>query len=527
MHIVMVAAENGALKGGKVGGIGDVIRDVPQALARLGHQVTVLVPGYQMLCRLNACHLKGTLTVAYGGAPQTIEYYQAAETSRKPADSGDPCPGSVRNLLLEHPLFGACGTIYCDDHHGPFGTDANKFALFCAGVASMIVRDIIRDVDVVHLHDWHTAVFTLLRSYSPEHSRLREIPVAFTIHNLSLQGIRPQSYNASSPAAWFPDLHIPAGETEDPRYAGCINLMRTAIRLSDRVHAVSHSYAKEILRASDPSGGFIGGEGLEQDLQHVADQGRLCGILNGCDYAHDVPSADDGQLLELIDATLRHWALSRDSIPAAHFFALLRVQQWRQRNRPVNCRIVSVGRLTDQKVRLLKEDVTSRSEPSSSALERLLDMLGDDGLMIMLGSGDPLHERFFTRMMHARENFLFLCGFSEELADVLYAYGDLFLMPSSFEPCGISQMLAMRAGTPCIVHGVGGLKDTVKQRKNGYVFHGSSPPAQARAMLKTFQQALKDQEDPVRRKSLRDAAAATRFLWEDTAKAYVDQLYRP
>src|SRR5690606_37978625 len=107
-HIVMLAAENGALKGAKVGGIGDVIRDIPRALALRGLRVTVLAPGYQALSKLPGARFQHTLTVEFCGALETLELFQI--------DMPDEASG-VRHFVLEHPLFGACGAghIYCHD----------------------------------------------------------------------------------------------------------------------------------------------------------------------------------------------------------------------------------------------------------------------------------------------------------------------------------------------------------------------------------------------------------------------------
>lgn len=129
--------------------------------------------------------------------------------------------------------------------------------------------------------------------------------------------------------------------------------------------------------------------------------------------------------------------------------------------------------------------------------------------------------------MARHDNFLFLQGFSEELADALYAAGDLFLMPSSFEPCGISQMLAMRAGTPCIVHEVGGLKDTVESGVNGFSFRGDTPSEQAQNMLDTVVTACGTTAKPAVWLNLRRNASNARFSWEVAVQQYQDLLYTP
>lgn len=151
----------------------------------------------------------------------------------------------------------------------------------------------------------------------------------------------------------------------------------------------------------------------------------------------------------------------------------------------------------------------------------------NDGVFIILGSGEEFYEHFFTAAMVRHDNFLFLQGFSEDLADALYAGGDLFLMPSSFEPCGISQMLAMRAGTPCIVHEVGGLKDTVENGVNGFSFRGDAPREQAQNMLDCISVACTSTGKPATWLSLCRNASSARFSWDEAVLQYQDLLYTP
>ncbi len=112
------------------------------------------------------------------------------------------------------------------------------------------------------------------------------------------------------------------------------------------------------------------------------------------------------------------------------------------------------------------------------------------------------------------------------MAQALYVSGDLFLMPSSFEPCGISQMLAMRAGQPCVVHGVGGLKDTVLPGRTGFVFDGENGREQATQWIELTLKAVRmAKEEPKSFKAIRQAAKAERFEWSTVAKHYLEQLY--
>ncbi len=147
-------------------------------------------------------------------------------------------------------------------------------------------------------------------------------------------------------------------------------------------------------------------------------------------------------------------------------------------------------------------------------------------MLFLIGSGDPHYEAVLADIARRHDNLLFLRGYSESLANDLYGAGDLFLMPSSFEPCGISQMLAMRGGQPCLVHAVGGLLDTVKDNVNGFWFHGDSSPEQANALLTRMQQIVQLRAaKPAQWKKIRASAAAARFVWSAAAQLYIEDLY--
>lgn len=541
MHIVMIAAENAALTGGKVGGIGDVIRDIPVALARLGHQVSVITPAYQRLAQINNSLRLGEFATQFAGLTETVSLYRV-----QPQHAVHNHP-SVNHYLLDHSLFAACGAghIYCHDDQAPFATDANKFAFFCTAVCEWLIADELHRPDVLHLHDWHAAMVAVLRGLHPRYASLQNIHTVYTIHNLSLQGIRPLRGEFSSLESWHPqlmaalDASIDTGKEQitDPRYADCINLMRCGLLLSDRVHAVSPGYALEIQQPNDQQRAFVGGEGLEQDLQRLAAQNRLFGILNGCEYPDSAVDTRTrflsdkhhrAQLYSLIDKSLKQWADHQSFVPASLFFAACRLAEWQRKRKPAPVCLVSIGRLTEQKVSLLLHAVPAQQrnhQISESALSHMLTSLAD-GVLILIGSGDKAIEQFCTRMMQEHSNFLYLQGFSEELADLVYTVGDLFLMPSSFEPCGISQMLAMRAGVPCIVHSVGGLKDTVEHGVNGFAFSGNSRDAQVVELLSCTSAAVNlALSDDTHWQQIRENAASTRFYWEDSLRDYAEKLY--
>ena len=487
------------------------MRDLPIALGRLGWRVTVATPSYGSLHRVEGASRIGSVEASFGGGVESVEAWHVPGTAN-----------GVDNLVFDHPLFAAHGEgriYFGDEPERPFATDATKFALFCAAAAAWVAGS-EKKPDAVHLHDWHAALYLLFARFGPDAAALSRIPTVFTIHNLSYQGTRPLRGDDSSLAAWFPELRPDIDAIVDPEHGNCINPMAAAIRLADRVSTVSATYAEEICRPSDTSTGFIGGEGLERLLAEARDGGRLVGILNGCEY--DRPKARRPgwmRLLAMLEAQLHDWQ-QRDPDNEAHMLARQRISAFPKR-RPLHL-LTSIGRLVAQKASLLLLD----AEKGASPLQALSETLGRSSVIVILGSGEPLFEKRMLEVAHRCPNVLFLNGYSELLSDPLYAAGDLFLMPSSFEPCGISQMLAMRSGQPCVVHGVGGLRDTIEDGVTGFMFGGETSREQADNFTATTLAALEQRAaDPAGWKTMCDRAREQRFSWELSAQRTIRELY--
>ncbi len=525
MHILMLAAENDGIPDAKVGGIGDVVRDVPPALAALPDEdvrVTVVVPSYGFLHARPGTWVIGSLVMDFAGARHWVTAYEVP--GRKP----DP---KVRHLVLDCPLFEARHpatgriTMYQDDQPGrPFATDATRFAAFCLAAAEAIRQGLFGPLDCLHLHDWHTAFLLVLRELDPAYGFLRPLRTVFTIHNLGLQGVRPLRGDVSSLEAWFPQL-APAlagahPAIEDPDWPECVNPMAVGIRWADAVHAVSPSYAQEILLPSRTPD-FFGGERLQGVLQAAAD--RLVGILNGCEYPERASrELSWPDLLTRLRSEVLTWVVRDKQVALVHFLALERMSDLARRRRP-DLVLTGVTRVVEQKSMLL----LAKGSSGASGLQSVLESLGEDGVLFLLGTGDPTYEAFFLDMAGRHSNFIFLNGYSNACADMLYRHGDAFLMPSSYEPCGISQMLALREGQPVIAHNVGGLKDTVREGRNGFVFEGWFMNEQVDGLVDACRRAitLKKQHPGLWRK-LADQAAKERFLWSESVTQYLAELYR-
>lgn len=501
----LVAAENGALPGGKVGGVGDVVRDLPLALTATGLQVRVITPSYGIFHKLVGASLYRTVETVFGGEHHSADVYRVPVVD-----------SPVEHFVIEHPLFSPKGPghIYISDAPGrPFEIDAAKFAFFDAVMAAWVNAS-DSPPEVLHLNDWHMGLIPALREFGSPDARLKKVRIVFTIHNLAYQGVRPLRNNESSLESWFPGLLEFEDQLKDPRYDDCVNFMATAIRLADGVSTVSPSYAMEIQQPSDSSAGFSGGEGLEMELRKASAEGRLVGILNGCMYPEKTdPAPEWDELLQLI---ANRPEIINASRPAVEWLAN------HKGRRPKNL-LLSIGRVADQKVPLFLEPVGE----FDSALELILSALGPDSLFIMLGSGEKHLEDRFAAIAASCDNFLYLRGYVDSLSDPLYCAADLFLMPSSFEPCGISQMLAMRAGQPCVVHAVGGLKDTVKDGVTGFVFAGNTAAQQARNFTGAVKRAISIRStDKKRWRNICEKARNERFSWDLAAKTYRQGLYQ-
>ncbi len=508
-NILFAAAENDAIANCKAGGMGDVVRDVPRQIAERGDTAHIVVPSYGRLHQNG--ELKSQLNFELRGLEYTAQIYQV-----KPKKEFD----NIHHYVIHHPEIEAGGIahIYHDDPEEPFFTDAIKYFVFCTAVAEAIKNEVFGDLNVVHLHDWHSSLILFLREYHLEYESLNKIKFVYSIHNLAIQGIRPFDNNYSSLRNWFPNIRYDEERLLDHRYPDCINLMAVGIRFADAVHTVSPSYKADVMKPSSPPE-FIGGEGLEKDLQQANKEGRLFGILNGCNY-NNINVEEKGQIYRNTVKALFRWLQQESKKYKSDFLAHTgeKVMNY-VGNRPKFI-VSSVARLTEQKFYFFK-----RSPEAFVEILKKLEKV--DGIFMLLGTGAPEYEDLFRDMSYKYKNFIFTNGQSESLIDSIYLESDLYFMPSLFEPCGISQMLSMRNGNPCLVHHTGGLKDTVKHLKTGFGFDGQTYDEKISNMLTTFDLALDifENDKPAWAKIQANAKKA-RFTWKKSVDAYYDKLYK-
>lgn len=507
-NFLFVAAENDAIPDCKAGGMGDVVRDVPREISSRGDKVHVVVPSYSRL------HQNGrfiaNIDFRLRGTVYNAELYEV--TPKKEYKN-------VTHYVIHHPEIeeGGIAHIYHDDPTEPFYTDAIKYFIFCTAVAEVIKMGTFGDLDIIHTHDWHTSPLLFLKEYHTAYKDLKKYRYVYSIHNLAIQGIRPFHDNYASVSNWFPEVDLDYKALADSRYTDCINLMAVGIRLADAVHTVSPSYKEDVMLPSRRPE-FVGGESLEKDLQKADNEGRLFGILNASNYGN-IREAEKGFIYRNTVKALFRWLQDESKKYKADFLAHTgeKIMEYVD-NRPKFI-VSSVARLTEQKFYFFKR--------SPEAFEKMLKRLDKiDGIFMLLGTGDPDYEELFRQMSYKHKNFIFTNGQSEDLIDSIYLETDLYFMPSLFEPCGISQMLAMRNGNPCLVHHTGGLKDTVAHMKTGFAFGGKTYNGQIKDMIKRFDEALTIWEtDKPKWNKIKAAAKKARFTWAKSLDEYYSKLY--
>jgi starch synthase len=477
VKIAIVAAE--AAPYAKAGGLADVIGSLPGALQAAGQEPSLIVPGYaSILDRVETAPVRRGLRLRLGTDVERFSVLRAID------------PHGVPMYLIDHPGFFGRPGIYGE--HGNDYPDNNRRFIFFGRAASVAAAELVAP-DVVHAHDWHSAAVTIaMRADNELRPRFKNALSVFTIHNLAFQGIGKREDFA------LLNLDAPYFSVDYLEFYGHLNLMKGAIVLSDGASTVSPTYAREI--TTDPELGF----GLEGVLR---DKGmNFVGILNGADYdewnpAHDseiaatyTPAKPDGKR-----ACTRSL---RDLLGLPHR------EDW-----PV---VGMVTRMTAQKgVDLLK-----------NALD---DVMRLDLQLVMLASGDTVLEKFFKDAeLRYPEKLRAIIEFNNTLAHRIQAGSDAFLMPSRFEPCGLTQMYALRYGTAPVVRATGGLRDTVSEfdpasaTGNGFVFDkfdAAEMVAALRRMLATFR------DRPAWRRLMRNCFASD-FSWDAAARQYVEWFTR-
>jgi starch synthase len=461
----------------KTGGLADVVGALPAALAEHGVELTTLLPGHPaVVAGLEGGQVRAQWPEWFGGPARVLS-------------------GRHRNaelLVLDAPhLYARHGNPYLDAS----GRDWSDNALRYAALALAAARVGWGEVDglapaVLHAHDWQAALVPVYQHYLG--AGKRRAPTLMTLHNLAFQG----QFGA---AAWA-QLRLPdaAFSTQGLEYHGDIGFLKGGLHFADAISTVSPSYAEEILT-------LAGGMGLDAMLRWRRE--RLHGIVNGLDTEAWDPARDPA-LAQTYDAdTLERRAANRREIEAR--FGLPEAES------PLLC---MVSRLTTQK--------------GIDLVAQALDaIVGAGARLVVLGAGEAaIESALASAAARHPQRVAVRIGYDESLAHLLHGGADAILVPSRFEPCGLTQLSGQRYGCVPVVARVGGLADTVIDANHAAIAAGVATGVQfgelsAEGVLGAVQRTLRLHRDRAAWRAMQRAGMRADLGWRASAGLYA-ALYR-
>ena len=470
--VLIAAAECAPLV--KVGGLADVVGALPKYLKKLGVDARVIMPFHHQVKE------------RYGDQVEHLFHFQVQLGWRSQYAGIEKLELDGTTIYLVDSEFYFGGPVYCG---GDF--EGEQYCFFTRAVLEALPQ-LDFDVRVLHCNDWHTAMMPFLVKTQYGGKMQGDLRTVLTIHNLYFQGRFSHGFMRD-----VLDVDPAYATTEYIDHYGGANMLKAGIVFADKVNTVSPTYAREICDS-------YFGEGLDGVLRSRGDD--LSGILNGIDTDIWNPRTDANICACYSEDNLQAKEQVRDAL-----LTELGLDPLGEQTKVIGM----VGRLTPQKGIDLVRCV-------------LDEIMEEDVRVIVLGAGDYEFEEYLRGAENRHKGRLCsYIGYSAELSHRIYAGSDLFLMPSLFEPCGISQMIAMRYGTLPIVRETGGLKDTVMPYNevtgegNGFSFTNYK----AHDMLYTIRYALQSLTDRDVHLSLVKRAMASDFSFDRCARAYAE-LYR-
>lgn len=488
MKIVMIASE--CVPYAKTGGLADVVGSLPWTLQALGHEVIVVMPKYAAVdsVRHGLHPFLSPMGVWMGNAQEWCAVQVAGDIDNA---NGAKRNGEQRVYFIESDKYFARWGLYHDADYHDYLDNARRFG-FLTRAGLQLCRDIGFAPDIVHVHDWQTALApAYLKIWHWNDPFLGSAASVLTIHNIAYQGV----YNARH----YDYLGLQWGNFSADKFEdhGQINFLKGGIHYADVINTVSPTYANE---TCTPAGGY----GL---APYLSNRGAdYVGILNGADYTLWNPAAD-----ALIPARYSAQNLAGKAICKRKLQRRFLLNE--QPGVPV---IGVISRLVAQKgLDLLAQTI-----------QKILDDMAVQ--FVILGAGDKGLESFYgTLPAYNPGRIGSYIGYDEELSHLIEAGSDFFLMPSMYEPCGLNQIYSLKYGTLPIVRATGGLEDTVQQYDEasgaGTGFKFWEPSAQAIYytvgwVVSTFY------DRPQHIQKMIQSAMAQSFSLEDSARQYV-QLY--
>lgn len=416
--ILYVASE--VMPYAKSGGLADVAGALPKELLKMGYDISIIMPRYREISQ------EMEYVMDYPIYMQGKKENCIIRLNKQNVDGKE-----LKTYFVDNITYFDRDGMYCHND------EAERFAFFDKAVCEFIKKE---NPDVVHLNDWQTGPIALLLR-----DKCKEIhpKIIYTIHNMEYNG----KFNKGN--IYHLDLNDSYFTPECIEFYGDMSFSKAGILYSDIVTTVSKTYAEEI-QTSDYGFGY---EGL---LREKAMQGKLLGITNAIDYEEYNP-AKDKELYENFD--VKSFKVKKEN------------KKYLQKELGLEAKDVPIISIVSRVVQHKGFDIL---------IESMSEILNQDVQFIVLGVGE---KHYINRLEYLREKHPDKVSINEffdaKLAKRIYAGSDIFMMPSLFEPCGLSQLISFRYGTIPITRSTGGLKDTVigylgdKKKGNGFTFHGS------------------------------------------------------
>src|SRR5258707_10665139 len=462
MHIAFVASE--CVPFSKTGGLADVVGALPPVLAAAGHEVSGYVPRYRLTRIPEERTVVQSITVPFD------DRYRFGSIV-----TGAGYPG-VRFYFVDYPPYFDRDGLY-GTSSGDFPDNAERFALFCRAVLEG--SKLLGVPDIFHCHDWQSALLPiLLRTQYVEDPAFVNTGLVFTIHNMGYQGLFPPEILPLLMLPW--DLFT----ITKMEYFGNVNFLKGALAYSDFVTTVSRKYSQEIQTAEF-------GFGLDGVLKERAQ--TVTGILNGVDY--------------------EEWNPETDKYIAVHYSA----NDLTGKRECKGDLLAAAGLNADANFPVIGIVSRFAAQKGFDLIGQIVDRLAlEDVLLIVLGSGDRLYEEMFLRLARRVPGKVSVrVAYDNALAHKIEAGADMFLMPSHYEPSGLSQLYSLKYGTVPIVRATGGLDDTIDpwdpRTKKGTGFKFTEYTGEA--LLRTIHQAMQVHCDQASWQKLMRNGMSKDFSW--------------
>lgn len=472
LNILIAATE--AVPFAKSGGLGDVAGALPKVLNKNGVDARVIMPKYKLIPEELRSKIE-TITFIYVKVGWREQYCGIEECRHE----------GVTYYFIDNEYYFGRDRLY------GFGDEAEMFAFFSRAVLEALPH--LHFVpNILHCNDWQTGMLPVFLEIDYKKINFyKKIRTMYTIHNLQYQGIF--SFNIMGDILALDSKYFTSDKLE---FYGNVSYMKAGITYSNIVTTVSPTYAREIQNS-------YFGEGLHELLR--ARNNDLFGILNGVDYDDFSPEEDDFIVKKYSKETVDDKLVNK-------------LELQRELGLPVNGDIPVIGiisRLVNQK----------GFDLIAWVLEEILQQ---ELQLVVLGTGDIIYEDLFKEYADKYpEKLSANIRFSNELSHKIYAGSDMFLMPSRFEPCGLSQIISMKYGTIPIVRETGGLEDTVRAynqytgKGNGFSFENYN----AHDMLYTMKRAVGYYKDAKLWRSIVNSAMDCDYSWDSSAAKYIE-LYK-